>query len=278
MDEQKLKEFLVSRFPMMTNDSFVASFGIRYRVFLFVINTCELALLDLLITLYFLKNYNTFMSFHWIFRVEETKCRRIVWKTIGVLDNKLPTLSLGDRVRENNYYPEIFNTCFLAVDGTERPSERPEDQQAQQDLYSGKKKCHTIKNQLIVDLCYGWILDASTTYTGSTHDATMYKDWLQNNLHLLGSVEVLVGDKGYQGCHKILSPFKTPINNYQLDVNSKINQTRVIVENSIGRLKKFKAVSLEWRHDLSCADIVFRTCCKLTNLDIMDRPLRADHQ
>ena len=36
-------------------------------------------------------------------------------------------------------------------DGTERPIHRPADPEAQQDYYSGKKQCHTIKNLLMID-------------------------------------------------------------------------------------------------------------------------------
>ena len=36
-------------------------------------------------------------------------------------------------------------------DGTERPIHRPADPEDQQDYYSGKKKCHTVKNLLVID-------------------------------------------------------------------------------------------------------------------------------
>jgi hypothetical protein len=36
-------------------------------------------------------------------------------------------------------------------DGTERPIHRPADPEAQQDYYSGKKKCHTVKNILVIN-------------------------------------------------------------------------------------------------------------------------------
>jgi DDE superfamily endonuclease len=36
-------------------------------------------------------------------------------------------------------------------DGTERPIQRPSDPEEQQEYYSGKKKCHTVKNLLVID-------------------------------------------------------------------------------------------------------------------------------
>ena len=36
-------------------------------------------------------------------------------------------------------------------DGTERPIHRPTDPEEQQEYYSGKKKCHTLKNLLVIN-------------------------------------------------------------------------------------------------------------------------------
>ncbi len=51
---------------------------------------------------------------------------------------------------------EEFITRFprvteVMIDGTERPIQRPQDQQKQKDHYSGKKKCHTRKHLILTD-------------------------------------------------------------------------------------------------------------------------------
>jgi hypothetical protein len=46
---------------------------------------------------------------------------------------------------------------------------RPQDPTAQTRCYSGKKKCHTVKNVLLVDATFT-ILFLTDTYAGSTHD------------------------------------------------------------------------------------------------------------
>ena len=54
-------------------------------------------------------------------------------------------------------------------DGTERPIQRPKDPEDQQEYYSGKKKCHTLKNLLVInETCHVCFLSA--TYEGRTHD------------------------------------------------------------------------------------------------------------
>ena len=50
-------------------------------------------------------------------------------------------------------------------DGTERPIHRPTDPEEQQEYYSGKKKCHTLKNLLVInETCH--ICFLSATYEG----------------------------------------------------------------------------------------------------------------
>ncbi len=67
---------------------------------------------------------------------------------------------------------EVLAACpdltFL-IDGTERPINRPKDKQKQKRYYSGKKKSHTVKNNVITDR-RGKVLYLSDTYEGKKHD------------------------------------------------------------------------------------------------------------
>src|SRR6266508_3209460 len=54
-------------------------------------------------------------------------------------------------------------------DGTERRISRPKDADEQKSCYSGKKKCHTVKNILLINALLT-ILFLSDTYEGSAHD------------------------------------------------------------------------------------------------------------
>lgn len=48
--------------------------------------------------------------------------------------------------------PKIESKESFIIDGTERRRQRPTDQEEQKRFYSGKKKTHTVKNNLIVTL------------------------------------------------------------------------------------------------------------------------------
>jgi len=52
------------------------------------------------------------------------------------------------------------------IDGTERPIRRPQDPAQQKAKYSGKKKQHTLKNNLITEKRTGKIKGLSPTVSG----------------------------------------------------------------------------------------------------------------
>jgi DDE superfamily endonuclease len=58
----------------------------------------------------------------------------------------------------------------LALDGTERRRQRPQDAIAQTAPYSGKKKTHTDKNLLLVNESTGKVSYLGPTIAGKTHD------------------------------------------------------------------------------------------------------------
>ena len=58
----------------------------------------------------------------------------------------------------------------LAIDGTERRRQRPQDATAQKEHYSGKKKAHTDKNLLLVNENTGKVVYLGPTIAGKTHD------------------------------------------------------------------------------------------------------------
>lgn len=59
------------------------------------------------------------------------------------------------------------------IDGSERPVRRPKDPQRQKQLYSGKKKRHTVKNIIITDKRTKPIKALSPTSEGKKHDKAL---------------------------------------------------------------------------------------------------------
>ena len=57
----------------------------------------------------------------------------------------------------------------MAIDGTERRRQRPQDPTQQREHYSGKKKTHTDKNLLLVNETTGKVIYLGPTVAGKTH-------------------------------------------------------------------------------------------------------------
>ena len=94
-------------------------------------------------------------------------------------------------------------------DGTERPIHRPTDSEEQQEYYSGKKKCHTLKNLLVItETCHVCFL--SHTSEGKTSD----KSLAELAGYTLPAGSCLYQDKGFQGFYlqdvTLVQPKKKP--------------------------------------------------------------------
>jgi DDE superfamily endonuclease/Helix-turn-helix of DDE superfamily endonuclease len=154
-------------------------------------------------------------------------------------------------------------------DGTERPINRPTDQDEQKFYYSGKSKQHAVKNVLVVDerrrIDY-----LSDTYEGKAHD----KRVADESGYSLPDGSELYQDTGFQGFRlegvTIIQPKKKPKNGRltpeEKEENRRISSIRVQVEHAIGSVKRFSIVRETIR--FWCAivrDKVMETCCGLHN-------------
>ena len=64
----------------------------------------------------------------------------------------------------------LEGTPDLALDGTERRRQRPQDAAEQRAHYSGKKKTHTDKNLVLINESSGKVVYLGPTEAGSKHD------------------------------------------------------------------------------------------------------------
>jgi hypothetical protein len=83
----------------------------------------------------------------------------------------------------------------LAIDGTERRRQRPQDGQQQQQHYSGKKKAHTDKNILLVNVHSDKVVYLGPTVAGKTHD----KKAADEAQIIYPAHATLAKDTGFQG-------------------------------------------------------------------------------
>jgi len=161
-------------------------------------------------------------------------------------------------------------TQDLVIDGTERRKERPKDPVYQKRFYSGKKKAHTLKNNLIAGLDDRQIKYLSGTHEGKKHDKKICDE---------EKITVPVGshlyrDSGFQG-HElpavtIYQPKKKP-RGEELTLVDKVQnrllaQVRVGVEHIIASVKRCRIVKEVFRNTReNYEDLVMELACGLHN-------------
>jgi hypothetical protein len=161
-------------------------------------------------------------------------------------------------------------------DGTERPIQRPKDQEVQKNYYSGKKKRHTVKNNVLVN-AQAKIAWLSATCEGKKHD----KKIADESPLTLPQDSRLYQDTGFQGFTlpgvTILQPKKKPrggqLTAEEKERNREIARVRIRVEHAIGGVKRYRIVKDQlrnWKQDFR--DRVMETCCGLHNFRLNFRP------
>ena len=106
----------------------------------------------------------------------------------------------------------------------------------------------------------------------------MWDFWLNDYKDELLSSEVVAADKGYQGALRCYTLYKASkglsLIKSQKQFNFRFGQCRCFVEQSIGRIKKFRIAKDVWRHSLAKHCMVVHVLCGLVNESLQEDPLR----
>jgi hypothetical protein len=169
------------------------------------------------------------------------------------------------------------------MDGTERPINRPKDKEDRKTYYSGKKKAHTVKNNVITERG-GKVVFLSNTYEGKKHDKKIADD----ERYKFPEGGTLWQDTGFQGFDPgegvtLKQPKKKPRNKELTDTekeqNREISKVRVEVEHQIGGVKRCQIVMQKFRNRIDdYVDDVMETACGLHNFRLTHRQKTANVQ
>jgi hypothetical protein len=136
------------------------------------------------------------------------------------------------------------------VDVTESPVERPRRRQKR--WYSGKKKRHTIKTQIV--LCANTkMIIAIFVASGSTHDFNMWKKSI--GVKVVKHIKIQA-DSGYQGIAKLHGNSETPKKKSKKSPltksdklnNRRIGSERIPIEHVNCRLKRLHILAERYRN------------------------------
>lgn len=162
--------------------------------------------------------------------------------------------------------------ALAIIDATEQRVQRAKGYRVQKAHYSGKRKTHTRKVQVVVNE-QGRIRHLSHSVPGSTHDLTLLA---QSGLGQQLPVGVTgLGDCGYRGLqnylplHSLALPYRpkdrerlSPEERYH---NHELASTRVVVENTIARMKCFRVLADRFRHALDTYDWITHAVAGIVN-------------
>ncbi|MBY0461250.1 MAG: transposase [Gemmataceae bacterium] len=212
----------------------------------------------ILLTVVWLRVYPTYAVLGYFFGVAESTARRLVEQVLPVLEQagrdtmRMPEVT---RTRGRSLPKVLRETPALAVviDSFEQPVQRP--QRRQRRFYSGKKKRHTVKSQVTVDEDTGRVADVSDTVPGPTHDIELLR-----RSQVLGKVPPgvgAIGDSGYVGMGAIRKrvltavPRKKPRGKPRPPGDRRYNRAfsrrRVVVEHTIGKMRRYQAITQQDR-------------------------------
>jgi len=134
---------------------------------------------QILLTLIYLRHAVTFQLVGIQFGISESAAHYIFHRWLPIIIEVLPA-SLLEQVKKSEsdteFILEILAQLQLIVDSCEQVRERPSDYQAQKKFYSGKKKNHTMKNQLIVLPDGKDIVDVVAGEAGPKSDINIFRE------------------------------------------------------------------------------------------------------
>jgi len=243
---------------------------------------------QLLMTLVWLKLYLILDAVGYLFGVDKSSVSRYVNRMLPVL-RELGEDTLGwpapPKRGHGRRLEEVWADepdLYAYVDATEQRVNRSSNAKQQKEDYSGKKKYHTRKVQVVVNED-GIVRDVSESTPGSMHDR---KHFTHSGIaDKIPEETVAAGDAGYQGIqddlpnHSVITPFKNtknnPLNDEQKALNREFSSGRIIVENTICQFTHFGALAQRFRHNTENYDNVFRAVLAIVNPRIQKRVSEA---
>ena len=224
----------------------------------------KLPLVDrLLITVLYYRTYVTQEFVGFLFGVDKgTVCR--------VVQDISLCLAGVFRIPEKKVRIDPDDLRAVFIDATEQPVHRPK--RGQRRSYSGKKKRHTVKHQIVVTRKRKGpgqkqrvrIQAVSKAAKGSVHDKKLYD---RSRLQIPPGVPKS-GDSGYQGSDlrvPVKKPRKGQLSDEQKCSNRTLAKERIVVEHGIGKMKIWRIAADRYRNPTRRHTVMMKNIAGLHN-------------
>jgi hypothetical protein len=231
---------------------------------------------QLLLTVMWLRLYPTHEVLGFLFGVDPTTVSRLLRRVMPVLAQAgKDTMRMPDPGRKHRrHFDELLRDLpelAVVIDSFEQRVQRPQGldpsnrkSRGEADRwYSGKKKTHTIKSQVGVDLHIGYICDVSESVRGPTADITLLKqsrlmERLPEGVGAEGDLAYVgIGELHPQGTRYGNTPRRKPrgVDKHcprgqdkprppqDIAYNRAFASRRIVVENSLCRMRTYQAIT-----------------------------------
>jgi hypothetical protein len=210
----------------------------------------------ILLTVSWLRVYPTHEVLGYLFGISDSTVSRLIRRVLPVLEQAgRDTMRMPDpgKKRRRTLDDLLQDTPELAVviDSFEQRVQRPRDREEADSYYAGKKKQHTLKSQVAVDETTGQVVDVADSVRGPTADLKVLEQ--SRLLDRLPPGVGGMGDLAYIGIDKLhpdglgAAPRRTPRGKPRpaedVAYNTAFSQRRIIVENTIGRMRRYQSIT-----------------------------------
>jgi len=254
----------------------------------------------LVMTLFWLRVYTTYAVMGFLFELDRTVIEDNIKDVLASLDSmtsftyeRAQGAAAAERgkLRSAQAVMDAFPDVRLVIDAKEQRTQRPKSgqdddgqpQDRQKPYYSGKKKTHTLKNQVAVRPDGQIEAVSASVPGGATHDLTLLRQ--TTLLAQLAEGEAAMLDKGYDGIRNdfpdlsLYLPYKArrnhPLTPEQKAYNRHLSKYRIVVEHTMAQLNKFQVLVHVFRHARSAHSWIFRIVAGLVNRQIQVTPLKS---
>lgn len=210
----------------------------------------------ILLTVVWLRVYPTYPVLGYLFGVSEYVAQRALGRVLPLLEAagldtmRLPDPGKGHRRTLDDLLREIPDLAVL-VDTYEQPVQRHKQRDEADRYYSGKKKQHTMKTQVVVDGGNERIIAVAPSEPGPMADITVLRrsgvlSQLPPGLVIGGDLAYVGMTEGYPavtGAWPKRKPRGQPRPPEDVAYNRLFARQRVPVEHVIGRLRQYQAIT-----------------------------------
>jgi DDE superfamily endonuclease/Helix-turn-helix of DDE superfamily endonuclease len=187
------------------------------------------------------------------------------------------------RISSIEEFREAYPELTFIIDGVEQEKRKPKDKEKRKSDYSKKKSRHTRK-QIVMSTPSGIIVAQSQTVGGRAHDFKAFKEdqTVQAVCQEFGQHRVtLYADSGFQGLADLNLPLEArlirrarrnhPLTRDQKLLNRLRSSTRITVEHTLSRRKKYAIAAAIYRNRDEDYDATMNVVSGLVNLRAFDR-------